>query len=120
MFELIGAAIAVVLFRLVRAEDFGGAEIDGRHRGIGMTLSTKLLVEFIGTYILVVTVGFNVVTGSAAAAYSIAASLMVMVYALGGRMDEYGYAWGGDCHFNPAVTLAVWTRGKCDGYNALK
>merc|ERR1719424_925379 len=77
MFELIGAALAVVLFRLVRAEDYGGGS------GRGTTMECKLLTEFIGTYILVITVGFNVLTGSAAAAYSIAAALMSMVYALG-------------------------------------
>jgi len=58
----------------------------------------NLACEFIGTYILVTTVGNNVLGGSAAwAALSIAASLMVMVYSLGSIS-------GG--HFNPAVTLA--------------
>ena len=48
-----------VLFRLVRAEDFGGASG-------GSSLEVKLLCEFIGTFMLVVTVGFNVLSGSAA------------------------------------------------------
>lgn len=52
---------------------------------------------------LVVTVGFNVLTGSVAAPYSIAAALMVMIYALGNVS-------GG--HFNPAVTLSILASGR--------
>lgn len=57
------------------------------------------MAEFIGTYFLVLTIGFNVLTGSVAAALSIGAMLMVMVYALGTVSGA---------HFNPAVTVAVW------------
>jgi aquaporin Z len=70
----------------------------------------KLIVEFIGTFFLVLTVGQTVVgakADSAAAALApvaIGSALMVMVYA-GGHIS------GG--HYNPAVTLAVWLRGKC-------
>ena len=70
----------------------------------------KLAVEFIGTFFLVLTVG-QVVVGadpaspaSALAPLAIGSALMVMVYA-GGHIS------GG--HYNPAVTLAVWLRGKC-------
>jgi len=59
-----------------------------------------LVSEFIGTYLLVLTVGCNVLGGSGTwAALSIASVLMVSVYALG---SVSGAA------FNPAVTLAVW------------
>jgi aquaporin Z len=67
----------------------------------------KYLTEFIGTFFLVLVVGLCVV-GIGAGAMSplaIGATLMVMVYA-GGHVS------GG--HYNPAVTLAVWMRGKCD------
>jgi aquaporin Z len=67
----------------------------------------KYLMEFIGTFFLVFTVGMTVI-GSGAGALAplaIGASLMVMVYA-GGHIS------GG--HYNPAVTLGVWLRGKCD------
>src|SRR5580658_2900916 len=67
----------------------------------------RYLVEFIGTFFLVFTVGSTVIAPGAGilAPVAIGASLMVMVFA-GGHVS------GG--HFNPAVTLAVWIRGKCD------
>jgi aquaporin Z len=67
----------------------------------------KYLTEFIGTFFLVLTVGCAVIPGSSGviAPLAIGASLMVMVYA-GGHVS------GG--HYNPAVTLAVWLRGRCD------
>ncbi|MBI5381172.1 MAG: aquaporin [Opitutae bacterium] len=65
----------------------------------------KYLVEFIGTFFLVFTVGMAVRSGAALAPLAIGSALMVMVYA-GGHIS------GG--HYNPAVTLAVWLRGKCE------
>jgi aquaporin Z len=65
----------------------------------------KYLVEFIGTFFLVFTVGMASRSGSPLAPLAIGASLMVMIFA-GGHVS------GG--HFNPAVTLGVWLRGKCD------
>ena len=49
------------------------------------------------------TVGLNVVGGSKAGAFSIAASLMCMIYALGNVSGA---------HFNPAVTLAITLSGR--------
>jgi len=89
-FELVGAVLAAGLFKVVRPN--GGEE------GEEYPLSSKLVSEFIGTYILVLTVGLNVLGKSAAGAFSIAASLMCMIYALG---DVSG------ANFNPAVTLAL-------------
>ena len=65
----------------------------------------KYLVEFIGTFFLVFTVGMAVRSGSSLAPLAIGASLMVMIFA-GGHVSG--------AHFNPAVTLAVFLRGKCD------
>jgi aquaporin Z len=67
----------------------------------------KYLVEFIGTFFLVLTVGMSVIDpGSIGnfAPLAIGSALMIMVYA-GGHVS------GG--HYNPAVTLAVWLRGRC-------
>ena len=64
----------------------------------------KSLVEFIGTFFLVFTVGMAVRSGAALAPLAIGASLMVMIFA-GGHVS------GG--HYNPAVTFALFLRGKC-------
>ena len=71
------------------------------------TPMNKYLTEFIGTFFLVLTVGCTVIPGNAGviAPLAIGASLMIMVFA-GGHVS------GG--HYNPAVTLAVWIRGRCD------
>jgi len=66
----------------------------------------KYLVEFIGTFFLVLTVGMTVIDpgAGALAPLAIGSALMIMVYA-GGHVS------GG--HYNPAVTIAVWLRGRC-------
>ncbi len=67
----------------------------------------KYIAEFIGTFFLVLTVGCTVIPGAPGviAPLAIGGALMVMVFA-GGHIS------GG--HFNPAVTLAVFLRGRCD------
>ncbi len=67
----------------------------------------KYLVEFIGAFFLVATVGFTVLKPGDAgnlAPLAIGSALMVMVFA-GGHISG--------AHYNPAVTLAVFLRGKC-------
>ena len=66
----------------------------------------KYLVEFIGTFFLVATIGFAVLKGGAGdhAPIAIGFTLMVMVFA-GGHISG--------AHYNPAVTLAVFLRGSC-------
>ena len=70
-------------------------------------MNSKLAAEFIGTFFLALTICTAAVHGSAGeyAPFAIAATLMVMIYAV-------GYISG--AHFNPAVTVAVWIRGACD------
>ena len=70
----------------------------------------KYIVEFIGTFFLVLTVGCNVLGGNALAPLAIGLALAVMIFA-GGHIS------GG--HFNPAVTLAVTVRGKCTVQDAV-
>jgi aquaporin Z len=64
----------------------------------------RYLTEFLGTFFLVLTIGFAVTGGAGPmAALAIGSVLMVMVY-MGGPISG--------AHYNPAVTLAVHMRGK--------
>lgn len=65
----------------------------------------KYLTEFIGTFFLVLTIGCTVLTREPGIIppLAIGAALMVMVFA-GGHISG--------AHYNPAVTLAVFLRGR--------
>lgn len=65
----------------------------------------KYIAELIGTFFLVLTIGCTVIGGVAMAPIAIGSALMVMIFA-GGHVSG--------AHFNPAVTLAVFLRGRCD------
>jgi len=103
--ELIGAGIAAGVFKVVRPD----GEVVSEASGVVPTLASKLTAEFIGTYFLVLTVGLNVLGKSPAGAFSIAASLMCMICALG---DVSG------ANFNPAVSLALIIHGALDAGTA--
>src|SRR5260221_9121785 len=66
----------------------------------------KYLTEAIGTFFLVLTIGCTAIGGGSQVLppLAIGAALMVMVYA-GGHVSG--------AHYNPAVTLGVWMRGRC-------
>lgn len=63
------------------------------------------LTEFIGTFFLVLTIGLTVLDGTLLAPIAIGSVLMVMVY-MGGHISG--------AHYNPAVSLAVYMRGRMD------
>lgn len=66
----------------------------------------KYLTELIGTFFLVLTIGCTVMGGGTGVIppLAIGSALMVMVFA-GGHISG--------AHYNPAVTLGVFLRGKC-------
>lgn len=122
MFELVGAVLAAVLFQIIRKKelDLVKKELEtaiesqqGKEEAInkaiadlaadGHPLSSKLISEFLGTFMLVLTVGLNVIGGSKAPVFSIAASLMCMIYALGNVSGA---------NFNPAVSLCLIITGR--------
>jgi len=72
----------------------------------------KYLCELIGTFFLVLTIGCTVIGGGGGVIppLAIGSALMVMIFA-GGHVS------GG--HYNPAVTLGVWLRGRCNAKDVL-
>jgi aquaporin Z len=64
---------------------------------------SKLLTEVVGTFFLVLVIGLAVLGQAPLAPLAIGSALMVMVY-MGGHVSG--------AHYNPAVTLAVYLRGK--------
>jgi aquaporin Z len=63
----------------------------------------KYVTEFIGTFFLVLTIIASVLSGSQLAPLAIGVVLAAMVFA-GGHISG--------AHYNPAVTIAVWVRGR--------
>lgn len=68
----------------------------------------KYMVEFIGTFFLVLVICFS--GGNFLAPIAIGAVLMVMIY-MGGSISG--------AHYNPAVTFAIWLRGKISPKDSL-
>ena len=94
--------MATATSQTTRAFELSNTVISGTGR--------KLVVELIGTFFLVFTVGASVRGGSSLAPLAIGAVLMVMVYA-GGHIS------GG--HYNPAVTLGALVRGRIGAGDAI-
>lgn len=101
VFELIGAGLAAALYKVCRSHEEKGE--DGRWTKKEVSAGSKYLAEFLGTFMLVLTVGLNVLGGSKAPVFSIAASLMCMIYALGSVSGA---------NFNPAVSICLVITGR--------
>jgi len=99
--EFVGAILAAIAFKACRPEE--NTKNQPAPEPCDYPLSSRFLSEFLGTYMLVLTVGLNVLGGSPAPVWSIAASLMCMIYALGSCSGA---------HFNPAVTVAIAAAGR--------
>lgn len=76
------------------------------------TIMNKYLTEFIGTFFFVLTIGCCVVGGGGGIVHPLAvgASLVALVFA-GGPVSG--------AHYNPAVTLAAWLRGRCESKDVI-
>ncbi|MBY0309493.1 MAG: aquaporin [Phycisphaerales bacterium] len=68
-------------------------------------MAPKLITEFIGTFFLVLIIALAVASAGPLAPVAIGLGLMVLVY-MGGHVSG--------AHYNPAVTLAVFLRGKME------
>ena len=71
-------------------------------------MTARLVTEFIGTFVLVTTIGLTALQDAPSAPFAplaIGTALMAVVY-MGGHISG--------AHYNPAVTLAVWMRGKIE------
>lgn len=79
--------------------------VEGHYLEKGGSLS-KYLTELIGTFFLVFTIYLTVSAELAVAPLAIGSALMVMVY-MGGHVSG--------AYYNPAVSLAVFLRGKLPG-----
>ncbi|CAE7415524.1 aqpB [Symbiodinium natans] len=102
--ELLGAFLGTQLFTILRAGSEDCCCNVEEHLEICMPrISARLLGEGLGTFAVVLTFGLNVIGNSEATAWSTAAALTSMIYALGKISGGY---------FNPAVTLAVVLSGR--------
>jgi len=102
--QIFGALVATVINRFVLDPPKDGISAKrSRQDNSPASLSSKFASELVGTFFLLFAVGCNTLLGSKAGALSVAASLMIMIYAL---------AEISGAHLNPAVTMALVAAGK--------
>lgn len=97
-FQVAGAILAAVLFRLMNADEFRGVDQVPED-----DLALRAIAELVGAFVLALTASLNILGESPVVPWSVAAALMCLVYSLGSVS-------GG--HFNPAVTGAVVFSGR--------
>mmetsp|Transcript_70717 Transcript_70717/g.223376 ORF Transcript_70717/g.223376 Transcript_70717/m.223376 type:complete len:521 (-) Transcript_70717:47-1609(-) len=111
--EIAGAFLAVSAYRLVRPTELQASSLlDPDDTHWRPPSSSRVMAEFIGTFFVVFTKALNNIGKSKAEAWSVAAAVASMQYALGGVS-------GG--HFNPAVSIsaAIGGRRLCTARNAV-
>mmetsp|Transcript_27863 Transcript_27863/g.50366 ORF Transcript_27863/g.50366 Transcript_27863/m.50366 type:complete len:572 (-) Transcript_27863:21-1736(-) len=104
--ELLAAFLAVGLFKIVRPEEEIETtdEFETDFDAYVSTTAARLSAEAVGTFVLMLTLGVNLLVGSRATPFSVASALMVMIYSLANVSGA---------HFNPAVTAAAVLCGRC-------
>lgn len=99
--EVLGAFMAVSAYRVVRPKELDSSLMcDPNDPALQAPTSARVMSEFLGTFFVVFTKALNNIGKSKAEAWSVAAALAAMQYALRGVS-------GG--HFNPAVTISAST-----------
>jgi aquaporin Z len=103
--EFVGAGLAGLVFNFLRSYEDVPEEASSSDQkpAKSASMSQKFVSEFLGTFYLVLTVGLNVLGGSKAPVWSIAASLMAMIFALGSVSGA---------NFNPAVSVCLAVTGR--------
>lgn len=96
----VGAILAAAIFRGTRHMEFLGRHVHIKAASVeAFYMYEKLVAEFVGTFMLVMTIGISVPGGGLLAPIAIGSILGIQVY-------TFGSVSGG--LFNPAVTLALW------------
>merc|ERR1711998_523812 len=102
---MLGSLLAVIFFMLTNPSEFMEGDVNAM-----MKHFKDCTNEYIGTFLFVLLISLAAGSGSALAGLAIGTMLMCVVY-MGGHIS------GG--HYNPAVSLAVWIRGKAPWWKCL-
>jgi len=93
-FQAVGGCLAAIMFRMLRPEDFGFF-VDPQ---LTPPLKRRCLSEFLGTFMVMLTLGLSLTTLSHSTGWTSAVVLTCIVYAMGDISSA---------HFNPAVTVSM-------------
>jgi len=102
---ILGALMGSVGFILTNPSEFFEGELSATFKH-----GKDALNEYTGTFLFVLQISLAISSGSGLAGLAIGTMLMCMVY-MGGHIS------GG--HYNPAVSLSVWIRGKAPWWKCL-